>query len=183
MKSKDNFRRECIKRLKRYAKTRGYIYDKIIINRLKGILKSRDIKSVMCYIPIDIEANITPLINWLRAKGILVYVPFMEGKSFRLVKYRLPLRKKRFGIYEPKISKQYRKKRIDIAIVPVIGIDRLNRRIGFGKGMYDRFFAKESKNIKETIFVQRTLCQSPKIITDNYDIKGDTIVTGRFTTY
>ena len=35
----------------------------------------------------------------------------MEGESFRLVKYRLPLIKKKFGIMEPKDSKQYKNKK------------------------------------------------------------------------
>jgi 5-formyltetrahydrofolate cyclo-ligase len=100
----------------------------------------------------------------------------MEGKSFRLVKYRLPLEKKRFGIKEPKDSKQYRKKNIDLAIVPIVGLDITLRRVGFGKGMYDRFFEKEIKNIDKTVFVARKLCYSHEIITNDHDIKADIII-------
>ena len=101
----------------------------------------------------------------------------MEGASFRLVKYRLPLKKKQFGIKEPNDSKQYRVKNIDLAVVPIIGLDVTHRRVGFGKGMYDRFFEKHSKNIKQTVFVARELCYSKEVVTDDYDIKADMIIT------
>jgi 5-formyltetrahydrofolate cyclo-ligase len=103
----------------------------------------------------------------------------MEGKSFRLVKYRYPLRVKRFGIKEPNDSKQYRKKQIDIAVVPIVGMDASYRRVGFGKGMYDRFFEKETENIKKVVFVARELCFSKEIVTDRYDIKADIVIVPR----
>ena len=155
------------------------MFDKKINTTLRQMTKRQNAKSVMLYTPMNIEANITPLTRELRQKGIAVYVPFMEGESFRLVKYRLPLKRKRFGIYEPKISRQYRKKKIDIAIVPIVGTDPTFRRVGFGKGMYDRFFEKNEKYIKDIIFVQRLFCFCADTVTGNHDISADTIVTGR----
>eukprot|EP00831_Metopus_contortus_P060499 TRINITY_DN52419_c0_g1_i1.p2 TRINITY_DN52419_c0_g1~~TRINITY_DN52419_c0_g1_i1.p2 ORF type:complete len:145 (-),score=27.86 TRINITY_DN52419_c0_g1_i1:164-598(-) len=99
-----------------------------------------------------------------------------EGKSFRVVKYRYPLEKNCFGIKEPKDSRQYRNKKLDIAIVPIVGMDITYRRVGFGKGMYDRFFEKEIKNINKTVFVARELCYSKEIVTDDYDVKADMII-------
>ena len=101
----------------------------------------------------------------------------MEGESFRLVKYRLPLERKKFGIKEPKDSKQYRVKTLDMAIVPIVGLDITQRRVGFGKGMYDRFFEQENRYIKQTVFIARELCYSKEIITDKYDIQADIIIT------
>jgi 5-formyltetrahydrofolate cyclo-ligase len=132
----------------------------------------------MLYLPLQTEVNLYPLINQLRKEGRKLYVPFMEGKSFRLVKYRLPLEEKKFGIKEPKDSKQYRQKTIDLAIVPIVGLDVTQRRVGFGKGMYDRFFEKENKNIKKTVFLARELCYSKEIITDDFDVRADITITG-----
>ena len=179
MESKRRFRRRALEKLKCRMGVRGYIQDKRVLDTLRKIVEHRRPGSVMLYLPMPMEVNVLPLIRWLRRRGVAVYVPFMEGESFRLVKYRLPLRKKRFGIHEPKFSKQYRRKKIDIAIVPIVGTDPSGRRVGFGKGMYDRFFAREMKNIKEIIFVQRHLCWSPEIVTDSYDVSGDMIVTGK----
>jgi 5-formyltetrahydrofolate cyclo-ligase len=153
--------------------------DRKIRRQLEEILEIRRPRKVLLYLPLPMEVDLRPLIRKLRRRGVEVYVPFMEGKSFRPVKYRLPLRRKRFGILEPKNSKQYRAGKIDIAIVPIVGIDPSGRRIGFGKGFYDRFFEKEKKKIEEIIFVQRRLCRSPRIVTDRHDIAGDLLIAGR----
>ncbi|CUV65353.1 5-formyltetrahydrofolate cyclo-ligase (fragment 2) [Sulfurovum sp. enrichment culture clone C5] len=100
----------------------------------------------------------------------------MEGKSFRLVQYRLPLHKKKFGIKEPKNSYKFRTKNIDLAIVPIVGTDITLRRVGFGKGMYDRFFEKQKKHINYTLFITRKLFISEHNITDSHDISADMII-------
>jgi 5-formyltetrahydrofolate cyclo-ligase len=127
----------------------------------------------------ETEVNIMPLILRLRREKRAILVPFMEGESFRLVKYRLPLKRKKFGIKEPKYSNKYRRKDIDIAIVPILGRDSTNRRVGFGRGMYDRFFENTKYNIKRVVFVSRLDCISKEIITNSYDIEADYIIYGK----
>jgi 5-formyltetrahydrofolate cyclo-ligase len=121
------------------------------------------------------EVDVLPLINSLRKKGINVFVPFMIEDSFKLVKYRLPLEIKRFGIKEPKNSFCIHKN-IDLAIVPIVGVDKLFKRIGFGRGMYDRFFYR-LKYKPTVIFTQLTLCKANEILTNKYDIQADYIIT------
>ena len=176
--SKDKFRKRCHNILKQ-AKKYSYIKDKQTQKYLTKLIQRYNAKDIMAYIPLDNEVNIMPLINTLRRQKTNIWVPFMEGKSFRLVKYRYPLRIKKYGIKEPKNSYKYRKKSIDIAIVPIIGMDKTYRRIGFGKGMYDRFFEKEIKNIKKVVFVARELCYSKDMVTDDYDVKADIVVTSK----
>ena len=174
---KKAFRASCLKRLKKASGRGAYPKDKRIIQKLYEVIIAADAKHIMLYLPLKTEVNLYPLIKRLRQEGKLLYVPFMEGESFRLVKYRLPLERKKFGIKEPKDSKQYRKRTIDLAIVPIVGLDVTQRRVGFGKGMYDRFFERESKHIIKTVFVARELCVSPEIVTDEYDVKADLIIS------
>ncbi len=171
------FRSDCIKRLKKVAKHGAYAKDKKVLTLLYKHIMKDSAKNIMLYLPLKMEVDLYPLILRLRKEKKTLYVPFMEGKSFRLVKYRLPLYKKQFGIKEPKDSKQYRIKQIDIAIVPIVGLDVTQRRVGFGKGMYDRFFEKNKKNIKQVVFVARELCHAKEIVTDHYDVKADMIFT------
>jgi len=175
---KKQFRTKALRELRAISKLRSYLIDKEINAKLYQIIKNSKSKSVILYVPLAMEVDIMPLIGQLRREGIVVLVPFMEGDSFRLVKYRLPLSVKKYGIKEPRISKQYRKKRIDISVVPIVGTDSTLRRIGFGKGMYDRFYAREKRNIIETIFVQRILCISHEVVTDDFDVRADMIITG-----
>lgn len=174
--AKHLFRKRCLEKLKKAGGYGAYVKDYKVREALYRLIVNENAQQIMLYVPLKSEVNLYPLIKRLRQEGRRVYVPFMEGKSFRLVKYRYPLRSKRFGIKEPNDSKQYRKKEIDLAVVPIVGMDRTHRRVGFGKGMYDRFFEKEIKNIKKTVFVARELCYSKVIVTDHYDVKADVVI-------
>ncbi len=173
---KNSFRKECIERLKAQNSVRNYYGDKIISNILYKYIKKNRLKVIMLYIPLKIEINIYSLIKQLRMEKITLLVPFMEGKSFRLVKYRLPIKIKKFGVKEPNISSNFYKK-IDLAIVPIIGTDSSFRRVGFGKGFYDRFFEKSGDKIDRVFFIGRRSCICSKVITDNYDVEGDYYIT------
>jgi 5-formyltetrahydrofolate cyclo-ligase len=171
---KSDFRKSCIKRLKFTSVTSKYYKDKIVIKKLENFINRSKAKNILLYIPLGIEVNVNPLINKLR-KTKNVYVPYMENESFKIVKYRLPLQKKKFGIMEPNNS-FLKPEKIDLAIVPIVGVDAIGKRIGYGKGMYDRFFGKLS--YKPTlVFTQLILCQSDKILSESYDIQADYIIT------
>ncbi len=173
---KKTFRKICIDGLKSKKEVNTYKLDKIVMQKLLIYIKRNKSRVIMLYIPLGIEVNILSLIRTLRKEKKTILVPFMEGESFRLVKYRLPLNIKKFGVKEPNKSNKYNNK-IDLAIVPVIGIDSTLRRVGFGKGFYDRFFEKNHKNINTILFVGRKYCKSAEIITDDYDVKGDSYIT------
>lgn len=177
MTNKKRYRAEALKKLHFIKEKPHYQKDRFINNYLHKIVKNSNAKYIMLYIPLGLEADIMPLIKRLRRERRKLFVPFMEGESFRLVKYRMPLEKKKFGIKEPKKSKQYKNRVIDIAIVPTVGTDQSFRRIGFGRGMYDRFFEREKNNIRKVVFVSRELLISPVVVTDYYDIRADMIVT------
>ena len=173
---KKAFREHCLQRLKHVSRQSTYRKDKKVLAELHALIERENAHTIMLYLPLKTEVDLYPLIRKLRREKRTVYVPFMEGASFRLVKYRYPLKKKRFGIKEPNDSKQHRNKQIDLAVVPIVGMDAAHRRVGFGKGMYDRFFEKETKNIKKVVFVARELCYSDKIVTDHYDVKADLVI-------
>jgi len=173
---KKTFRKICIERAKKRRGMKGYKFDKVINRRLYALIKSQKAQSIMLYIPLKIEINIGSLILKLRREKKTLLVPFMEGESFSLVKYRLPLIRKQFGVKEPRNINRYKHK-IDLAIVPIIGTDGTLRRVGFGKGFYDRFFEKNHQKIHKIVFVGREYCVSSKIITDDYDVKGSLYLT------
>jgi 5-formyltetrahydrofolate cyclo-ligase len=61
-------------------------------------------------------------------------------------------------------------------IVPVIGVDRYYKRVGFGKGMYDRFYEKLKKK-PVVLFVQRKRCYTKEVVSSSYDISADFYIT------
>lgn len=151
-----------------------YKRNKLMHDAILDMVAALKPRSILCYIPLSFEVDITPALNVLRKKHRL-FVPFMEGFSFKMVKYRLPLEVKRYAIKEPKHSLAMKPK-IDLAIVPVIGVDGALKRIGFGKGMYDRFF--ESLRFKPTVvFVQREMCMTKALLGEEHDIAADIYLT------
>ena len=137
-------------------------------------LRSIRNKSILFYYPLGNEVDLRKIINIIR-KTNDVYIPFMEDESFKMVRFRLPLYKKKFGIFEA--GNSFRKiNKVDIAIVPAIGVDSNLQRIGFGKGMYDRFFAKLKKK-PYTIFLQADECYTKEKVCDSYDVSCDVLLT------
>lgn len=175
---KDDFRKTCLKRLQFFSKIGKIKKDKIICSKILNIIDLHKPKKILFYIPLSTEVDVLPLISDLRKrKDIEVYVPFMQGDSFVPVKYRLPLKLKKFGIKEPNFSPRGLKDiKLDMIVVPIIGIDETYRRVGFGKGMYDRFYER-LKHKPITIFTQLKLCISKSIVTSKHDIKADYIIT------
>ena len=175
---KKTFRKICIERVKQHKNVNAYKLDKDLNRILFEYIKKEKANTIMLYIPLKIEVDISALILKLRKDKKTILVPFMEGESFSLVKYTLPLNKKQFGVKEPKNTNKYKHK-IDLAIVPIIGTDDTLRRVGFGKGFYDRFFEKNHKRINKILFVGREYCVSSEVISDDHDVRGDIYLTAK----
>ena len=173
---KQRFRKACLKTLKASPRNLRYVKDKKISRKIDHIIKKIKPKSVLFYLPMDLEVNLNSLMHSYKKK-LKVFVPFIEEESFKMVEYRLPLEKNSFGIFEPK-AHNLAQKNVDLIIVPVVGIDRNMQRVGFGKGMYDRFYEK-LRHKPIVIFVQREACLSPKKLCDSYDIQCDYYVTSK----
>ena len=171
--SKPHFRMYARSKLERLSNL--YKRDKLIQKELTSLLKTLHVKNLLIYNPLPIEADVRDVIATCRRRKCRVYVPFMEGISFKMVEWRLPLYKKSFNIKEPRNSFAI-KPTIDLAVVPVIGVDGALRRIGFGKGMYDRFFDTLEKK-PPVLFVQREFCMTPMLLAEEHDIAADIYLT------
>ena len=172
--TKVQFRKKCLHKLRKLPLHNRIYRDSLVNAKLLAELKHVRNKSILIYYPLANEVNLLKVINKIRRAND-VYLPFMEQQSFKMVRFRLPLHKKKFGIYEA--GNSFRKiNTIDIAIVPAIGVDVNLQRIGFGKGMYDRFFAKLKKK-PYTIFIQADECYTKEKVCDGYDVSCDVLLT------
>ncbi|WP_428738409.1 5-formyltetrahydrofolate cyclo-ligase [Sulfurimonas sp.] len=172
--TKEIFRKKSLQKIQN-AYTHNKLHRNALVQkRLLQVLKKYKHKKVLVYNSLPFEADISKSIKKMRRK-LEIYVPFMEGESFKMVPFRMPLKKKKFGIFEAGNTLRDIKK-IDIAIVPSVGVDGNLKRVGFGKGMYDRFFAKLKKK-PFTIFIQPELCYTKQHICDVHDIEADVLIT------
>lgn len=102
--------------------------------------------SVMLYLSMNDrrEVNTEPLIRRVAAAGnIRMFVPFSSGETLCAVSFSEgdPVVPGRYGQPEPASGRTCEHGVPDIVVVPAVAVDRKGRRLGYGKGYYDRFIA------------------------------------------
>jgi 5-formyltetrahydrofolate cyclo-ligase len=174
--TKEEFRKKGRKKISN--RERRVLSRKVEKKLNRTILKLKN-RNILFYFPLQNEIDISKsLLFWHKRRN--VFLPKISEKSFSAVRFRLPLKKSKFGTFEP--NGKQKTDKIDVAIVPILGIDSSFRRVGFGAGMYDRFFPKLQKK-PYTIFIQAHLNFSRKVLTENHDISCDEILFGKSKNY
>mgnify|MGYP001306269957 FL=1 len=113
------------------------------INYLESIKYSR----IAIYSPTKYEININKIFNYLLEKNKQVFFPKVidQDIQFFSVESKDDLSTGSFNILELRGNTSININDINIFIVPCLAIDMNNRRIGYGKGYYDRAL----KNVEE----------------------------------
>ena len=111
--------------------------------------------------------------TWKNKK--IVVVPKVNGNDmeFYVIKNMNDLEIQSFGIREAKHNFVFDKNSIDLFLVPGVAFDMSGKRMGFGKGYYDRYLL-DLDTYKIGICFREQL--DDNIPTDEYDIKMDEII-------
>ncbi|MDR0664301.1 MAG: 5-formyltetrahydrofolate cyclo-ligase [Helicobacteraceae bacterium] len=171
---KETIRARALEKLKSRSKAVCAAQSAKTRRTLEKLLKKLDFKSVLIYLPLWFEADLRPLFRPLRRRAKL-YAPFIADVSFKMVAFRLPLERRSLGVLTPANSLREIKK-ADLLIVPAVAVDADFKRVGHGKGMYDRFVCDLVKK-PTVIFVEPFFLRAPKV-GDVWDIEGDYLVSG-----
>jgi 5-formyltetrahydrofolate cyclo-ligase len=152
------------------------------------------------------QENLFNSIFFSNSKVIGAYYPIHnEVQTFRIINKSLSLKKKvclpkiqedsiiffplttlkdltagRYNIKEPLITQNSECLKIDVVIIPGIVFDRFGYRIGYGKGYYDRFLNRFSKeNIISVGLAYDFQIISDSIFPEKHDAKLNYLVTNR----
>ena len=119
---------------------------------LSALAPYRSAEVVLWYVSMPSELVTSPAIEAALAEGKRVAVPWCDGDDLGL--WRLEsvseLEPGTWGIPEPPPSRREEPERlvapeaIDLVVVPGLAFDRRGRRLGHGKGYYDRLLARSS---------------------------------------
>ncbi len=138
----------------------------------------RDAKVVMLYIPIGNEINTLKIIKSAFSDGKTVLVPVTDSKTFEITAHKITNNSEFemgvFSLTEPKVKAPFDKSDIDVVLVPGVAFSKSGKRIGFGKGCYDKFL-KDIKSTKVGFCYDFQL--TDEIVADGFDIEMDCLVT------
>ena len=115
------------------------ISSKKIIEEIINSNILNDFNNIGIYYPIGNEINIMNLIDKYPNKNF--YLPITR-EEIHFIKYNKndKLIKAKFNTYEP-IGDIVNRDSIECFIIPCVGISNDNKRLGYGKGYYDRYLS------------------------------------------
>lgn len=128
------------------------------------------------------EVDTWPLVKWGRAQWpemewVLSRSDMKTGEmNHYLWKINTILVKNKFGIPEPDQGKEVPPENIDLVFVPLLAFDRHGQRVGYGKGMYDRFLKQcrpDVRTIGLSLFEPVLQIEDA----DSWDVPLHTVVT------
>jgi 5-formyltetrahydrofolate cyclo-ligase len=150
-----------------------------LCERLRGITVWQRATAVLLFAPLVDEPDITPLIGEAWSAGKSVAMPrFNAGaESYEAAKLAGPheLQPGRFGAREPTAGcPSISLKQLDFILVPGIAFDLVGRRLGRGKGFYDRLLAEVLGHKCGVAFDVQIVAELPE---EPHDVRVDSILT------
>ena len=129
-------------------------------------------KNIMIYYPLENEINLLSLLEDCSKK---FYLPRINVKELECCPYSTgdELCYSCFYTKEP-VCEACNKTEIDLVIVPALGVDKNNYRLGYGGGFYDRFL-KDYKG-KTIVCIPQELVFDT-VYPEKHDIKIDVVVS------
>lgn len=159
-----------------------------IKHRVADLSEWQGARRVALYLASDgeIDPSLLMRLAWHQHKQVFLPVlhPFKAGRMlFMPVSSSTTFRRNRWGIREPrlKLSACIPATMLDLVLLPLVAFDREGRRMGMGKGFYDRAFALRQSGRKKPVLIGLGhSCQevaSGEIIEAAWDVRLDKLVT------
>ena len=145
---KSRIRKEIREKLNRQSNTQRLRKSHLIKDKLFNLAEFKKAKCVMFYIATDKEVETRFMIVAAKTLGKKVVVPVILEGAKRIIAslsedFEKELSPGPFGILQPqkKYIREISNKKIDLVVVPGLAFDRQSKRLGRGRGYYDKFLA------------------------------------------
>ncbi len=126
-------------------------FSRRIVDHAQQFLSHRQLSVVGLFLPLRDEPDITPLIHWCLERGWGVALPWIAANANRMEMRAVrhldrDVEPGPFGILQPRPVQQIvPPSELDYIFLPGRAFDLRGRRIGRGKGFYDRFLTRLRK--------------------------------------
>ncbi len=148
---KESIRKRILTRRNREPQYLGRKKSQRIKKRLFSLKEFKKAHTILFYYSKGSEVGTREMMEEALRKGKRVLLPRVRRREIDLGEVKdlkKDVEKGSFGIPEPKeTSKKTTPREIDLVILPGIAFDLKGRRIGYGKGYYDRFLKKFPRTI------------------------------------
>jgi len=175
-KQKEQLRKEIKQKREQLSKEEIKELSKKVIEKLKNLKEFQNAKTVMLYLPIKGEVDLTDLFEELLNSGKTLLLPKVLGDNLVAVEVsdKDLIKEGRFKIPEPVGGRIFKPEKVDFVAVPGVAFDKKGCRIGFGKGYYDRFLPRV-KGFKAGVAYDFQLFE--EIPCEGHDVRLDAIIT------
>ena len=149
-----------------------------LLRLIRTKIKKRFLK-IALYYPSNFELNVIKILEFNNILTMDILLPVTDKNNlmnFFSWKKEDILFVNKFGILEPAKTKA---KVPDVMLVPILAFDKNKYRLGYGKGFYDRYLDKYTKQLKNilTVGVAFSFQRHHKLPINLNDIKLDFIIT------
>ena len=179
---KEDIRRSLLKRRRSLLKEELKRVSCEINTHLINEIQNRDLKKILLYQSIDNEPSIKETTELAWKKGIEVYIPKVvskEGMIINKLRKNSSYSKNKFGIKESNDLETIELDEIDLAVLPLIGIDINGFRLGYGGGYYDRFFNQRNELRRKPFIIGAGYAFQVLEVSfaEHHDLKCDLVIT------
>jgi|SRR5215217_6726722 len=153
---------------------------RLIADTVLTLPEMADVRTAMVFASFGAEVDTAPIVEGLLERGVRVVLPRVEAADLVPIAYRSgdPLVEAAFGMPEPAGGAAVAIQEIDAAVTPGVAFDGDGRRLGYGGGFYDRFFAAARPDLAKV-----AVCFEPQLVDEvphgASDVPVDLIVTER----
>ncbi len=174
---KQELRQQLKKKRATVAKVLRTNHSETICSKILTLQEIQEAEYIFIYISYANEVETHSLMKTLLAQGKTLAVPRIINKNEMVaVKFNdwHELKPAELGILSP-ASTEALDTNYDICLTPGLGFTESGKRIGFGAGYYDRWFAENHVDKKIALAFEEQIVEN--IPTDKYDQLVDMIVT------
>ena len=135
-----------------------------------------------CYLAMPEELDTAALLQQASKQGKRIYVPVVTGSGNMIfVAYQVgdACAWQRIGgsaFSMPLRQGQDASNQLDCLIVPAVGVDKQQHRLGYGKGFYDRFLSDHPQLLDKTIACVFRQCYVDTVFPEVHDCRMHTVV-------
>ena len=183
MEDKGRLRKKILALRNNMSKDDAAQKSSVIMEKLTEMDVYKKSSVVFVYMDFNHEVRTFSLIEKMLSEKKRVVIPYTDTVNTVIIPSELKSMEEdlvlcKFGYYEPVYEKllPVNPEEFDLVIVPGVVFDKKLRRIGFGKGYYDRILSRLNKDAK-SIAVAYDFQVLDEIPTEDHDVKMDMIIT------